>query len=382
MFPTRSSKIGQSAKETIWQAASKTSLTPRRLKKIQRIPKLPDKNWTSKDINTARKAMKNEKEPTVLKDVKEQDIADRERRPTLTTKDTISKNKQSAPAKPEDVPFPQLFKQSLEERKVQTWAKQGMQDVISPTAYAHWITHKSIPKHPDSFWTSKDIRMAFTFQKRQWKKKKVLEQERQRQANTVTTFKRAKLDSLQPKTYKPPGDFTKQKKKEEKPQDPPTIAALKQQAMDRARARILREAFRGLLSPAQQRRAITRQKSRSADQEYKITDPVLTQRIMHLVTLREAPHSPRIAVYELLDINRFPPNEELDTAIEKEKRRQRVEQLREEFFSWRKAAKDLRDVVKEKWPGETKKVKLKRVVDDELDEIRQVEDSVGRFLFN
>ncbi|THY87957.1 hypothetical protein D6C95_07192 [Aureobasidium pullulans] len=386
-------QIAQSkpAGEIVWKNAARSSLSARNFKRTtERIPKTPNKTWTSGMINEARKVLKKAKAQAAPAKPRAEPPKPQSEPPKPSF--TISKTTSVEDA---NIPPAQLYMSDLHGKRLQTWAKQTMQDIISPEAFQRWTQTNCIPKTPDDNWTQKDVRLAHTFKKRQWRLKKVLDKIRLQSGDTVTTAttttKTSKRPSLSPSSSasaQPPIIRRKQKKsvaaKEvEKQPEHPTITALRIQAQSKARARMLKEAFRGLLSPSQQRSAtsITPSSSSSAqgNPDFRITTPVLTRRIMNLITMHE-PGSPRIRVYELLDIHRFPYNEELDTAIEKEKREQRKEELRKEFSSWRNAAEEVRGALEGKYGGEGKRQKWKQVVEDEFEEIRRVENAVAGFL--
>lgn len=63
----------------------------------------------------------------------------------------------------------QLDVSNLRGKKWQAFAKQTMQDVISPKAFEQWTKDQTIPKMPNDFWSASDMRKAYTFKKRQWK---------------------------------------------------------------------------------------------------------------------------------------------------------------------------------------------------------------------
>ncbi|KAI5239328.1 hypothetical protein E4T43_06829 [Aureobasidium subglaciale] len=370
---------------TIWQGARKSAFTPRELRKISRVPKIPNKNWTSGDINEARRAIKQAK-------VQTESEGSEAKTESLNLTFKISKTTKWDSL---DVPMDQLYISSLTGARHQSWATQTLQDVISPEAFEQWTKDGTIPKTQDSVWSHKDIRQAHTLKKRRWKLHKQLAPIRERLDNTVTTFRRLDMETT-PRTIKSrehiqdgntaprQGKTTANKiksaaKGQTQEVEPPTIAALKVQAQSRARARILKEAFRGLLSPAQQRRALIHKASLSANKTFHVTDALLTHRIMNLITIHEA-GSPRIRIYELLDIERLPLDEEMNMTIEKEKRAQKKDELKKEFYSWKAAVEELKEVVEVKWPEESKKTKIKEVVEHEMDEIRRLEESVSEFL--
>jgi len=64
---------------------------------------------------------------------------------------------------------PQLDVSNLRGEKWQAFAKQTMQDVISPKAFEQWSKDQTIPKTPNDSWSASDMRKAHTFKKRQWK---------------------------------------------------------------------------------------------------------------------------------------------------------------------------------------------------------------------
>ena len=63
----------------------------------------------------------------------------------------------------------QLDVSNIRGEKWQAFAKQTMQDVISPKAFGQWTKDQTIPKTPNDFWSASDMRKAHTFKKRQWK---------------------------------------------------------------------------------------------------------------------------------------------------------------------------------------------------------------------
>lgn len=356
---------GETADDTIWQHAGDEALTPRALKKIGRVPKRPNKNWTSKDINQARDA---------IKKARARQTAEKSATRSKATSDHTASSSATRTRGSGPTDFVKLYAESLEHGKLRAWANQGMQDVLSPEAFEDWMKSHRIPRQPNEQWTAKDIRRAATYQKRQRKQMTKLEQIRSKQANTVTVFRDLNLRPTANKTQK----SSPKRKKAEAEEVPPAITALKQQAQDRARTRILREAFRGLLSPAKQRRSIWRSRARDADTRHADSDSGLTQRVMHLITVRES--SPRITVYELLGTGSSPSAEQTDVAIENEKRDRRKEKATRELLEWKSAAEELRGALEERYPEPTKKTRWKNVVEDEMEEIRRVEASVSKFL--
>jgi hypothetical protein len=267
---------------------------------------------------------------------------------------------------------------SLRGQKLQTWAKQTMQDVISPKAFEQWSKDQTIPKTPDDFWSASDIRKAHTLKKRHWKLSK-------------PDFKRLELDKVpstapnqQPRhkdlpihlrpSHLRPWTERSGKKAEEK-LEPSTLTVPTLQAQ--SRTRILNEAFRGLLSPAQQHRAILNKASPPSAGGY-ISEPLLTKRIMNVIAMHE-PGSPRERVYELLDLQRFFKNEKdtLDKEAEKSTDMQKSE-LKDQFSKWKTATQELKEAIEMKWPEESKKKRFKTVIEQEMSDIQQVENTLKR----
>lgn len=407
-----------------------------------RIPKIPNKNWTSKDINEARKALKQAEPNTgssglVFRDLK------------VMTRNAA------------DTPDAQDFISGLKGQRLKSWATQTMRDVISPQAFEQWEKDEIIPKNPNHIWSDKDIRKAHTFKKRQWTLQKV--QNKQAYLDKVPLATRRMQDVLSPAAFKQwekdkiiprePDDiwsdtdirralfFRRQKSKLHKnskslkldavpsiPKQPQQqnasahqhnqkpkieqaednavkesavqkITSLRLQAQARARSRVLQEAFRGLLSPAQQHRA-SLQRASTLSASSHVSEPVLTKRIMHLITMHE-PGCPRIRIYELLNSYCAGPTKEMDSINETESRDQgkaehcgedsasqdesqeRVVQeteMRDQLGKWKTAAEELKEAIELKWPEASKKTRLKDVIEGEMEEIRRVEKSVEGFL--
>ena len=63
----------------------------------------------------------------------------------------------------------QLDVSNIRGDKWQAFAKQTMQDVVSPKAFEQWMKDQTIPKTPNDSWSASDMRKAHTFKKRQWK---------------------------------------------------------------------------------------------------------------------------------------------------------------------------------------------------------------------
>jgi hypothetical protein len=245
-------------------------------------------------------------------------------------------------------------------QKRQLWATQTMQDVISPKAFEQWTKDQTIPKTPDDMWSASDMRKAYTFKKRQWKLSK-------------PEFKHLKLDTVpsiasrkQPRQKDASGNQQSQGSaarptREDADELPPSTDS-KLQAQLRARARVLNEAFRGLLSPAQQRRAVLHKGSSLSDDSH-VSEILLTKRIMSLIKIY-GPGSSRDRVYELLDGQSFPVlGKSLDEFVL-------------QFSKWKTAAEELKEAVEMKWPGESKRNRMKVVIEQEMEEIRGIEKTV------
>ncbi|KAH0263051.1 hypothetical protein KCU91_g12988, partial [Aureobasidium melanogenum] len=399
---------------TIWQGAPRSAISRRNLKKTMRIPKQPNKNWTSKDINEARKALK-------------------QAGPDSGSSGLFFQNLRVMKRHAELKPLAEEFVSSLKGQRLLSWAKQTMRDVISPVAFEQWEKDQTIPKEPNSIWSDKDIRKAHTFKKRQWKLQKAAN--KQCYENKVPLATRKMQDVLTPEAFKQwekdktipdkPNEiwsetdirrariFRRQKWELHKnpksleldaspsiPKQPrqqnastnqhkpeanaddleetsgketatQTITSLRLQAQARARSRVLQEAFRGLLSPAQQHRASLQRPSTLSKGSH-ISEPLLTKRVMHLITMHE-PGCPRIRIYELLD---------RDSASQAESQKKVMQQteMRDQLGKWKTAAEELSEAIGMKWPEESKKKRLKHVVEKEMEEIRRVEKSVEGFL--
>ncbi|KAG9617118.1 hypothetical protein KCV04_g15434, partial [Aureobasidium melanogenum] len=407
-----------------------------------RIPKIPNKNWTSKDINEARKALK-------------------QAEPDTGSSGLVFRNLKVMTRSTADTPLAQDFISSLKGQRLQSWAKQTMRDVISPTAFEQWEKDETVPKEPNDKWSDKDIRKAHTFKKRQWKLQKAANKQshldkvplatrKMQDVLTPQAFKQwekdktipeepndtwsetdirralffrrqkwelhknpksLKLDAIssiskQPRQQNASAYWHEQEPKAEKPEvkadiesATQTITSLRLQAQARARSRVLQEAFRGLLSPAQQHRA-SLQRASSLSKTSHISEPHLTKRVMHLITMHES-GCPRIRIYELLNSRRPAPNKETDGTIEceskilvqaedsgreiasQEESQEKVMQdaeMRDQLSKWKTAAEELKDAIELKWPEEGKKKRLKDVIEKEMEEISRVEKSVQRFL--
>ncbi|KAG9662916.1 hypothetical protein KCU95_g5148, partial [Aureobasidium melanogenum] len=427
---------------TIWQSAPTSAISRKKLKKAMRIPKIPNKNWTSKDINKARKALK-------------------QAGPDTGSLRLVFRNMKVITKSAADTPLAQDFISNLKGQRLRSWAKQTMRDVISPTAFEQWEKDEIIPKEPNDIWSDKDIRKAHTFKKRQWKLHKAAN--KQSYLDKVPLATRKMQDVLAPEAFK---QWEKDKTIPEEPNDiwsetdirralffrrqkwelhknpksleldaipsipkqlqqrnasahqhkqevnadhaektlgresaTQTITSLRLQAQARARSRVLQEAFRGLLSPAQQHRA-SLQRASTLPKTSHISEPQLTKRVMHLITMHE-PGCPRIRIYELLNSHRSAPNREMDSITEwesksqaqaehsgrdsasQEKRQEKVMQeteMRDQLSKWKTAAEQLKEAIELKWPEASKKKRLKDVVEKEMEEIRRVEKSVEGFL--
>lgn len=360
-----------------------------------------------------------------------------------------------------DTPDAQDFISGLKGQRLKSWATQTMRDVISPQAFEQWEKDGTIPKQSNDIWSDRDIRKAHTFKKRQWKLQKA--QNKQAYLDKVPLATRRMQDVLSPTAFKQweadktipeePNDiwsdtdirralsFRRQKSKLHKSsksleldavpaklkqlqQQPASahnhkqkahaeqaednavkespvqkITSLRLQAQARARSRVLQEAFRGLLSPAQQHRA-SLQRSLTLSKSSHISEPVLTKRVMHLVTMHE-PGCPRIRIYEILNSHRAGPIKAMDSTVERESKDQaqadhfaedpasqderpksvmQETEMRDQLDKWKTAADDLKEAIELKWPETSKKTRLKDVVESEMDEIRRVEKSVEGFL--
>lgn len=329
----------------ISQEASASANSSRKLEK-----KIPNKDRNSKDVNQVRTATE-PNEPH-------------------TWRFRIPK---AVPDKVAGSPLSRLDVSSLRGQKLQTWAKQTMQDVISPKAFEQWTKDQTIPKTPDDFWSASDMRKAHTLKKRQWKLSK-------------PDFKRLKLDKVastapnqQPRHKDLPIHLRpwaeRAGKEAVEKLEPSTATVPKLQAQ--SRTRLLNEAFRGLLSPAQQHRASSYKPSSPSVDGY-ISEPLLTKRIMSVIAMHE-PGSPRERVYELLDTQRFSKNEkqmlykEAEKSIDMQK-----SELKDQFSKWKTATEELKEAIEIKWPEESKKKRFKTVIEQEMDEILLVENTLKR----
>jgi hypothetical protein len=248
-------------------------------------------------------------------------------------------------------------------QKRQLWATQTMQDVISPKAFEQWTKDQTIPRTPDDMWSASDMRKAYTFKKRQWKLSR-------------PEFKHLKLDtapSIAPRKQPRQKDASENQQSQELAVRPtkeeadklpnlPPLADPKIQAQIRARARVLNEAFRGLLSPAQQRRAILYKSSSLSDDSH-ASEILLTKRIMSLIKIYR-PSNSRGRVYKLLDGQSLPILGKL------------LDEFVLQFSKWKTAAEELKEAVEMKWPGESKRNRMKVVIEQEMEEIRGIEKTV------
>ena len=315
-------------------------MTPRQLRKIQRVPKLPNKNWTSKDIRNARKALRDAK---IGRNIGE----DREKLPSLDGVSSAlnSDNDQTTPpsqvlassaplhkAESSD-DFAALYLQSSKTRRIRVFANQGMKDVISPGAYQDWIKNDHIPKLPNSIWTSKDIHAAFSFLIRQGSLEEDFKLVREKRANTVTVFRQLNADNS-----------SGQELASEAIEDPAIVTALKEQAH--------------LATPVSQPNEPLNQH--------------LKHRIENLITISES--SPRITIYELMNATPSSPLKPKDTG------KQKKEKMLRELLRWRGAATELKDALKEEFPREGVRRDWKRAVRGEIEEIDGVQACVNKFL--
>jgi hypothetical protein len=369
------------------------------------VPKHPNKNWKSADIRAARRAIAEVRdkdsssklpsnstsesagsEPGKLvsesTDGEPSTLAQSPRYPTREWKAADIKKARKAlrEANVSNHPSSALSTShhSIEYAEKKAYVALTIKDIVSPAAYQYWESYRIIPKTPNPYWSAKDIRQAHTFFKRQKRLKMWLDGKCQENTNTVTVFKSLNISSSRKpalmETMQEPGKAIQQH---------PTILALKQQAQARSRARILREAFHNLLRPAKEPLGPSTSSSTSTNtraQDKRINSPLLTHRIRNLITMHESPTSPRILIYELLDVNRFPHDEEMDTAIEKERRNWKKEQVRREMVAWRTAVEEMKDMVQQDYPEKWEKKEWKVVLNEEMDELRKVEDSVSGFL--
>jgi len=294
------------------------------------------------------------------------------------------------------MPPSQLSVSGIRGQKRQLWATQTMQDVISPKAFEQWTKDQTIPRAPDHIWSASDMRKAHTFKKRQWKLSK-------------PDFKHLKLDNILStalhKQTRPKGASAIQKEQQsaarqaiykagkEAKQDAerPPVTASRLQSLSQARTRVLNEAFRGLLSPAQQRRAVSH-KGLALSKDFYISEILLTARIMNLITMYES-GSPRERICKLLKPHRVSGDEKHNItsastdAKQKEEKARMVEKgehsvtmLEGEFYDhfrkWRTATEELREAVEMKWPGKSKKTRMKTAIEQEMEEIRLTEKMI------
>lgn len=291
------------------------------------------------------------------------------------------------------MPPSQLSVSGIRGQKRQLWATQTMQDVISPKAFEQWTKDQTIPRAPDDIWSASDMRKAHTFKKRQWKLSKP--DFKHLNLNTISStalHKQARqinASASQEKQQRAAGQARNEVGNEAKQEiERPSATGSKLQAQSQARTRVLNEAFRGLLSPAQQRRAVSHKGSSLSKDSY-ISEILLTKRIMNLITMHE-PGSPRERIYELLKPYRLSRNEKPDIAIAREEGEQvdgtnRLDEdqekstamleidLNDQFSKWKTAAKELKEAVEMKWPEESKKTRMKNAIEQEMEDIRSVE---------
>lgn len=348
-------------------------MTPRQLRKIQRVPKLPNKNWTSKDIRNARKALRDAKIGRTIGE-------DREKLPSLDGVSSALNSDKDQTTPPSQVlassaplhkvessdDLAALYLQSSKKRRIKVFANQGMKDVISPGAYQDWIKKDHIPKLPNSIWTSKDIHAAFNFLIRQGSLEEDFKLVREKRVNTVTVFRQLNADNS-----------SGQELASEAIEDPAIVTALKEQAQARARTRILRAAFRGVLPPEQEQAPPSKQSTKPhlanpASQSKEPLNQHLKHRIDNLITISES--SPRITIYELMNATPSSPLKPKDTG------KQKKEKMLRELLRWRSAATELKDALKEEFPREEVRRGWKRAVKGEIEEIDSVEESVNKFL--
>lgn len=99
---------------------------------------------------------------------------------------------------------------------------------------------------------------------------------------------------------------------------------------------------------------------------------------MSVIAMHE-PGSPRERVYELLDTQRFSKNEkqmlykEAEKSIDMQK-----SELKDQFSKWKTATEELKEAIEIKWPEESKKKRFKTVIEQEMDEILLVENTLKR----
>jgi len=127
------------------QKASKPTNSSRKLRK-----KEANENEDSEKIDPARKAAEETEPVTEASEM-------RFRIPKASTGFAARLNQ------------PQPDVSNIRGEKWQAFAKQTMQDVISPKAFEQWTKDRTIPKTPNDFWSASDMRKAHTFKKRQWK---------------------------------------------------------------------------------------------------------------------------------------------------------------------------------------------------------------------
>jgi len=294
------------------------------------------------------------------------------------------------------MPPSQLSVSGIRGQKRQLWATQTMQDVISPKAFEQWTKDQTIPRTPDDIWSASDMRKAHIFKKRQWKLSK-------------PDFKRLKLDTIPSTTVhkqahqkdasaiqrkqQPAARQARYKAEKEAKEDAEysPVTAPRLQALSQARTRVLNEAFRGLLSPAQQHRAVSHRGSSFSKDSY-ISEILLTTRIMNLITMYDS-GSPRERIYELLKSRRLSGDEEPGITSASTNAKQMEEKARilgkeehsvsmlkgemyDQFSKWKTAAEELKKAVEMKWPEESKKTRMKNAIEQEMDEIRSTEKMI------
>jgi hypothetical protein len=294
------------------------------------------------------------------------------------------------------MPPSQLSVSGIRGQKRQLWATQTMQDVISAKAFEQWTKDQTIPRTPDDIWSASDMRKAHTFKKRQWKLSK-------------PDFKHLKLDTITPTAshkqarqieasatqqnqQRVAGQARNEVVSEVKQEvERPSATGPKLQAQSQARAGVLNEAFRGLLSPAQQRRAAS-YKGPSFSKDSYVSEILLTKRIMNMIAMHES-GGPCERIYELLKPYQLSRNGKSDMAIAREygeqvdgKNRVKENQeksmvmlesgLHDQFSKWKTAAQELKEAVEMKWPEESKKRRMKVAIEQEMEEIWSIEKIV------
>jgi hypothetical protein len=297
------------------------------------------------------------------------------------------------------MPPSQLSVSGIRGQKRQLWATQTMQDVISPKAFEQWTKDRTIPKTPDDLWSASDMRKAHTFKKRQWKLSKP--DFKHLELDTVSSMairKQARQKDLSVLQHKQPtaarqatDEEGKAQKEAEQEHQRKLMIVPDFRAQSQARTRFLNEAFRGLLSPAQQRRAVSHKEIPLSEGSY-VSEALLTKRIMNLITIYE-PGNPLERVSRFLKPYCISRDEEMDISIASENVEQTdgqdgLEREEEErplklridlanhLKKWKTAAEELKEAVEMKWPEESKKRRMKIAIEQEMEENRTTDNTI------